>query len=124
MPENTAVTNQLQVIAPYWLESVQTWVFDDPATGLVQEPFVSGVPEMIDDLVREIPQARQGFRLLFSSAPFPGYQRKLEWVRKELEGNWYRADQPPIEGWLCPALFRYFESAPAELYVKAEALQR
>ena len=118
------MTNQIQVIAPYWLESVQTWVFDDPATGLVQEPFVSGVPEMIDDLVREIPQARQGFRLLFSSAPFPGYQRKLEWVRKELEGNWYRADQPPIEGWLCPALFRYFESAPAELYVKAEALQR
>jgi hypothetical protein len=72
------VANQIRVIAPYWLDSVQTWVFDDPVAGLVQEPFVSGVPEMIDDLVAEIPQARQGFRLLFSAQPFPGFQRKLE----------------------------------------------
>ena len=117
------MANQIRVIAPYWLASVQTWVFDDPAAGLVQEPFVSGVPEMIDDLVAEIPQARQGFRLLFSAQPFPGFQRKLEWVREEWGGNWYRADQPPSEGWLCPALFRYFEQAPAELYVKAEPLR-
>jgi hypothetical protein len=39
-------------------------------------------------------------------------------------GNWYQADQPPSEGWLCPALFRYFDSAPAELFVKAEAMKR
>jgi hypothetical protein len=24
------------------------------------------------------------------------------------------------EGWLCPALFKYFETAPPELYAKAE----
>jgi len=36
--------NQIMVIAPYWLEEVGTWVFDDPETGLCQEPFVSGVP--------------------------------------------------------------------------------
>jgi hypothetical protein len=89
-------------------------------TDLVQEPFVSGVPEMTDDLVSEIPNARQGFRMLFSSAPFPGFQRKLEWVRAEFEGNWYRLDEPPMEGWLCPAMFLYFNEAPAELYVKAE----
>jgi hypothetical protein len=118
------MTNQIQVIVPYWLESAQTWVFDDERVGLVQEPFVSGVPEMLDHLVTEIPDARKGFRLLFSSGPFPGVQRKLEWVREEFGGNWYRSDQPPMEGWLCPALFRYFESAPAELYVKAEALPR
>ena len=116
--------NQIRAIAPYWQESVQTWVFDDPATGLEEEPFVSGVPEMIDDLVAEIPNARQGFRLLFSADPFPGFQRRLEWVREEMGGNWYKADQPKSEGWLCPALFRYFEEAPAELYVKAESLKR
>ena len=27
---------------------------------------------------------------------------------------------PYREGWLCPALFRYFAKAPKELYVKAE----
>lgn len=116
------MSNQIQIIAPYWLHG--TWLFDDERVGLVQEPFVSGVPEMIDDLVRDIPDARNGFRLLFSSGPFPGFQRKLTWLREEFGGNWYKADEPPMEGWLCPALFRYFESAPAELYVKAEALKR
>ena len=89
----------------------------------VQEPFVSGVPEMINDLVKDIANARQGFRMLFSSAPFPGFQRKLEWVRTEFGGNWYRLDEPPTEGWLCPAMFLYFKVAPAELYVKAEEIK-
>ena len=114
--------NQILVIAPYWLHG--TWVFDDERVGLVQEPFVSGIPEMIDDLVREIPNARNGFRLLFSASAFPGYQRKLTWVREEMGGNWYRADDPPSEGWLCPAMFHYFGEAPAELYAKAEPLKR
>ena len=113
--------NQIQVIAPYWCAG--TWVFDDPSTDLVGEPFVSGIPEMINDLVQDIPNARQGFRLLFSPSPFPGFQRRLEWVREEMEGNWYRADKPASEGWLCPALFKYFEAAPRELFVKAEPLE-
>jgi hypothetical protein len=59
--------NQIMLIAPYWLEEVGMWVFDDPATGLTREPFVEGVPEMIDHLVADIPDARAGFRLLFSA---------------------------------------------------------
>jgi hypothetical protein len=113
--------NQIMVIVPYWLEAAGTWVFDDPATDLKQEPFVEGIPEMIDDLVADIPIARQGFRLLFSAAPFPGFQRKVTRLRQELGGWWYASDEPEAEGWLCPALFRYFEEAPAEIYVKAEA---
>ena len=95
--------NQIMVIAPYWLDEVGTWVFDDPAAGLSQEPFVSGVPEMIDYLVKDIPNARSGFRLLFSASPFPGYQKRLTWKREEMGGNWYASDDPPLEGWLCPA---------------------
>ena len=114
------MSNHIMAIAPYWLEEVGTWVFDDPAAGLHQEPFVSGVPEMIDFLVKHIPDARRGFRLLFSATPFPGYQRQLTWQREEMGGNWYVSDDPPMEGWLCPALFRYFDGAPAQLYVKAE----
>jgi hypothetical protein len=115
------MSNHIVVIAPYWLEEVGTWVFDDPGAGLHQEPFVSGVPEMIDDLVKDIPNARRGFRLFFSTTPFPGYQKLLAWKREEMGGNWYASNEPPMEGWLCPALFRYFERAPAQLYVKAEA---
>jgi hypothetical protein len=113
--------NQILVIAPYWLDAVGTWVFDDADVGLFQEPFVSGVPEMINFLVNDIPNARNGFRLIFSAAPFPGFQKRLMWRREEFGGNWYASDDPPMEGWLCPALFRYFEKAPAKLYVKAEA---
>lgn len=112
--------NQIMVIAPYWLEEAGTWVFDDPATGLRQEPFVEGVPEMIDHLVADIPDARKGFRLLFSTAPFPGFQRKLTRLREEFDGWWYSSDEPEAEGWLCPAMFRYFDEAPEEIYVKAE----
>lgn len=115
--------NQILVIAPYWLDDVQTWVFDDERVGLAQEPFVSGIPQMIDDLVKDMPNAREGFRMLFLPAPFPGFQRKVTWVREEMGGNWYKADEPPMEGWLCPALFRYFDAAPPELYVKAEPLR-
>jgi hypothetical protein len=115
------MANQILAIAPYWLYGLGTWVFDDPKADLEQEPFVSGVPEMIDFLVRDIPNARSGFRLLFSAAPFPGCQKRFVWQREEFGGNWYACDDPPMGGWLCPALFRYFDEAPAELYVKAEA---
>lgn len=114
--------NQIYVIAPYW--HAGTWVFDDPDRDLDKEPFVMGIPTMIDDLVEDIPNAREGFRLLFSTAAFPGFQRRLEWVREDMEGNWYRADEPPMEGWLCPALFKFFETAPQEIFVKAEPIRK
>ena len=63
--------NQIMVIAPYWLEHCKAWVFDDPKVGLEQEPFVSGITEMIDYLVKDIPNAKGGFRLLFLSGTFP-----------------------------------------------------
>ena len=111
------MANALMVIAPYRYEG--TWVFDDASVGLVREPFVAGVPEMIDDLVRDIPNAAQGFRLTFSAGPFPGAQVGLERVREEAGGWWYRHPDGR-EGWLCPALFEYFEQAPERLYARAD----
>ena len=113
--------NAIVIIMPYRYSG--TWVFDDDRVGLVREPFVAGVPEMIDTLVSDIPDAENGFRLLFSATPFPGYQKKLTWVRGDSGGNYYRTDDPPMEGWLCPALMRYYDEAPKELYVKAESKQ-
>ncbi len=114
------MANILVVIAPYWYQG--TWVFDDESVGLNKEPFVAGVPEMIDDLAKDVPNARSGFRLLFSSTPFPGYQRELTRVKEEYGGYWYRVKDQSAEGWLCPALFKYFETAPEIIYVKAEEL--
>ena len=47
--------NAIGVIVPYKYEGL--WVFDDPAVGLVREPFVSGIDTMIDKLVAGIPNA-------------------------------------------------------------------
>ena len=111
--------NAIGVIVPYKFEGM--WVFDDPAVGLSREPFVAGIDTMIDRLVDSIPGAERGFRLAFSATPFPGHMVKLEWRREESAGNWYYCPQFDIEGWLCPALFKYFDKAPAELYGRAEA---
>lgn len=75
---------------------------------------------MIDLMVKDIPDATNGFRLLFSARPFPAYQKKLIWLRGDMGGNYYKMEQPPMEGWLCPAMFRYYKKPPPELYVKAE----
>jgi hypothetical protein len=113
--------NSLFVIAPYWYNS--TWVFDDKSAGLTREPFVAGVPEMIDVLVKDIPNAKDGFRLTFSAKAFPGHEYKLIWLRGDQTGNFYKLDNPPMEGWICPAMFRYYSEAPKELYVKADAVK-
>jgi len=56
----------------------------------------------MDVLVKDIPDARQGFRLFFSANPFPGYQKRLTWLRGDMGGNFYRCNywieltQPPV----------------------------
>ncbi len=110
--------NALAVLFPYRYEGM--WVFDDPSVGLAREPFVFGIDEMLTRLTESISDAGSGFRLIYATAPFPGYQAKLEWRREEYGGNWYFCPQFGIEGWLCPALFKYFDKAPQELYAKAE----
>lgn len=112
--------NALVVIAPY--KYAGTWVFDDPAVGLHREPFVSGLPAMVDDMVKDIPGADKGFRLLFSAQPFPGYTHELSWRRGDKIGNWYYCPQLKQEGWLCPGLFRYYPKPPPALYAKAEKI--
>ena len=111
--------NSLFVIAPYKHEGL--WVFDDPTVGLVKEPFIAGIDTIIDKVVAHIPNADRGFRAIFSARPFPGGDFKLEWRREESGGNWYYSDQFKMEGWLCPALFKYFPTAPREIYVKVES---
>jgi hypothetical protein len=111
--------NAINVIAPYKHHGM--WVFDDPRVGLVQEPFVSGADTMIDRVVAEIPNAEQGFTLIFSGGSFPGHQFRLEWRRADGSGNWYYSQDLDMEGWLCPALLRYFDGPPKEIYVQVKA---
>ncbi len=110
--------NQIKVIQPYRANG--TWVFDDRATGLKAEPFVHGIPEMIDRLVADIPSAHKGFRLTFSAQEFPGHELAVERGAPRSGGYYYRDPSTGRQGWLCPALFKYFREAPETIYVKAD----
>jgi hypothetical protein len=111
--------NSIVAIHPYKTQGM--WVFDDPAAGLREEPFVAGADVIIDHMVRDFTEPEAGFTLLFSAAPFPGYSLELKWVRADLSGNWYRAEAIAMEGWLCPALLKYFEAPPPQLYAQFRA---
>jgi hypothetical protein len=111
--------NAIMVIHPY--KSDGMWVFDDRNAGLVQEPFVSGADKIIDRMVTQIPDAESGFTLIFAGTPFPSYQLKLDWRREEYGGNWYYSPNLASEGWLCPALFKYFDMTPKEIYAQFKA---
>ena len=113
--------NSLLVIHPYKVGGV--WVFDDPAVGLVQEPFVAGADEILDYMVQGIPNAESGVTIIFSADPFPGSQHEFQWRREESGGNWYYSSKYDMEGWLCPALFKYFEKAPARLYAQVKPMR-
>lgn len=111
--------NTINIIQPY--KYLTMWVFDDEKVGLVQEPFVSGADDIIERLVKDVPDADNGFILIFSSGPFPGHQVEFEWRREENGGNWYYFNKFEMEGWLCPALFKYFEKAPQKIYIQIKA---
>lgn len=102
-------------IHPYKMRGM--WVFDDERVGLEQEPFVSGADVIIDDFVREIPGAENGFTLVFSHRPFRGHRLQMEWERNEYGGCWYTIRERNLQGWLSPAFLRYYDSPPQELYV-------
>jgi hypothetical protein len=110
--------NAIMAIRPYRWEGL--WVFDDERVGLDKEPFISGADTIIEKALQAkgITDGEEGFILLFSAGQFPGYDFKLKWVREGDGGNWYYSEDFKMEGWLCPALFEYFESAPKEIYTK------
>ena len=113
--------NAITVIYPY--KHNELWVFDDADVALEKEPFIAGADTMIDRALQAkgIEDGEGGFRLLFSATPFPGSDFKFDWLREGDGGNYYHSKEFEMEGWLCPALLRYFNSPPTEIYVKFEA---
>ena len=114
-PGDIAMKNSIFVIKPYKWEGL--WVFDDANAGLVKEPFVGGADSIIDVATARIPNAHKGFLAGY----FPDAQIVLEWVREEGGGNVYRWKEKGMEGWLCPALLKYFEQPPAKLHIQVKA---
>ena len=55
--------------------------------GLSAEPFVAGVPEMIDVLVQDIPARPTAFGCYFPHGPFR-LPEELTWLRGDMGGNY------------------------------------
>jgi len=116
--------NSILTIFPY--KHHGQWVFDDARVGLDKEALVCGIPEILEKALVDagIPlrEAEKGCALCFSANPFPDSQVTLarisgDRLNEAMAGNWYET-QHGMQGWLCPALFRYFDVAPERLYAK------
>ena len=113
--------NAIMVIKPYKWNGM--WVFDDENTGLVREPFVAGADDIIDVMVEQIENAEAGFALTFSHLPFPGHDLELVRQHEEAGGWWYHSPVLDMHGWLCPALFLYYDEAPIYLFASFQKIQ-
>ena len=97
------------------------WVYDDANFGRVAEPLVLGASELMDTIILLDTGAptRKPVTVLFSAQEFPG-AHSGDWLREDSGGNWYSLGGE--EAWLCPALLDYFDSAPANLWVRVQGL--
>lgn len=111
--------NSIHVIHPYLDKG--SLVFDDEQAGLIKEPFVGGADIALALLAEGVcgkAWRKSGFTILFSANPFAGYHTRMDWVREEHGGNVYWSRDLGMEGWLCPALLKYFDSAPQSIYIQ------
>jgi len=114
MPEKSK--NSIFVIHPVRHGGI--WDFTDPAVGLVNEPFVGSVNTVLDWMLAQAgkPGATK-MSLQFSANQFPGATGFTK-TSEQFGGNNYYCKELNVEGWLCPALFKYFPEAPPELWIR------
>ena len=97
-----------------------TWMFDDKARNIKQEPFVEGSSEMIDLIFREFgfpTDGQDGVTVEFDlekSHPDMVQVRKV----RDLELDWARYEYNGLEGDLCPVTPVYLKKHPDCFYVR------
>lgn len=112
--------NSIFIIEPYKVGN--TWAFDDEKRGLIQEPFVGGFGPIIKKiLIDKFGESKDKFVLIFSHIPFPEYDFQLKKGLDLNNGSFYMLDGLNLEGWLCPALRKYYtQDLPSDVYIKIE----
>lgn len=119
--------NSIHCIHPYM--SGNTLVFDDAAAGLVREPLIGKTDLILMQAARLAGADPNHFTLFFADGPFPGRQAVAIWLEKGEAnyGDWYRVTLPDIgtvDGWLCPALLKYFPQAPPSIHFQIKKFER
>ncbi|MEN9217178.1 MAG: hypothetical protein Q6K90_07635 [Gloeomargarita sp. HHBFW_bins_162] len=95
------------------------WVYSDYELGVLDEPFVMGTSELIDQIM-----ADQGWhtleRILVSDEDYPPGEVTVTADLVESDGSWSQYICPEYEDHvfhLCPHLFDYFDTPPTKLYI-------
>lgn len=99
------------------LYKTTSWMFDDEANNVYREPFVRGSTEILDDIASQTGR-ESDMTLIFADDPIDTWDYALDLIREEDGGALYASEDFDRVGWLCPALYLYFDSTPAKLYLK------
>ena len=116
--------NKMMGISVYWAEDVGLWAFDDKKHNLKKELFLQDMTNIISDAIMTyLGKDVDKFRIMFSANKFPGSHSELIFNREENDGAWYEYQKDDGEimiGWLCPALYHYFDKTPEKIYFRVE----
>lgn len=120
------MSNSLFTIEIY--KHAGTWCFTDEKRDLIHEPFVCGIPELINDSIKELDKSLT-YRITFSENKFPGAKDYLRYLLEDSGGAWYSkqivdqdVDKHAKNGWLCPATLKFFKCFPKKIYFAVESL--
>lgn len=110
--KSSQFNNVIKTIQPYrWAGG---WVFDDESAGLDKEAFVAGADVMCDMMSGGM----DSFTMQFSDIQFPTAKFNVKYLSGTVEkGTYYIESETGQQLWLCPALGRYFESSPNQIWV-------
>lgn len=119
------MSNSIHIISAYIHDG--QWVFDDASRELDKEPFVAGADTVIDLMSGRVDDdSIDKCTLIFSHIPFPSHQYKAVHKHSDkYDGNTYtfvvpQTNEPIMDFWLCPALLKFYDEAPSEIYVQCK----
>lgn len=109
-----------------WHQGENTWCFDIPFAGIIDEPFVDGIPELIEFHLNrkgKLKEAKKtGICVLFSGTTKKpdcfknGIYAKLQRREEDNGGCWYWDAAAKAHGWLCPNLYQFFARPPRQVH--------
>ncbi len=125
--KNLASRDWTHILYLRYSKKYEEWVFDIPQAGITDEPFVEGIPEIIEyhlDKAGKLDLAQSvGVPVLFTGAAKKptgfsvGTNITLNALKEEHGGCWYKDKVSGMEGWLCPNLYQYFATSPDRIHI-------
>jgi len=120
----------------------KSWVFDEPALGLIAEPFVAGASEIITSIKRAKNIRRRTLDITFSQGYLPFPDATLVCTEKVREVEYYKDRRGVLRFytpkdakytsafykvvgtdqtcWLCPAQLKFFNNVAQMINIKVE----